>query len=273
MREPSSARQSPDARQALVFFALSLAVFLGTRLIGLERFPIYFFCDEAVQTVQAARLVNNGFRDEYGELLPTYFLNSQSRNLGIGVYVQVVPYILFGRSVFVTRATQVAVLFSAMAALGLLMRDAFRLRFWWVVVPVLSAFPGWFLHTRVAFELMVATAFYVWFLYFYLRYRAGRPRAVFLAALFAALAFYAYNAFQPVIAATGLLLLAADARYHWRQRRTLAWAVALLLLLALPYARFWRDHPHEVAGRLRNLDSYWLKRDTTARKLATVGRT
>ena len=269
---PAAARESRDARQALVFFALSLAVFLATRLIGLERFPIYFFCDEAVQTVQAARLMNNGLRDEYGELLPTYFLNSHSRNLGVGVYLQVVPYVLFGRSVFVTRATQVAVLFSAMFALGLLMRDFFRLRFWWVVVPALSAFPGWFLHTRIAFELMLATSFYVWFLYFYLRYRSGRTREVLLAALFAALTFYAYNAFQPVIAVTGLLLTVADAPYHWKKRRMLAWALAFLVLLALPYARFWRDHSREIGMRLRDLDSYWLRKDTTAQKLATFGR-
>ena len=161
----------PTPRQNLVFFALTLAVFLGTRLWGLERFPIFFFCDEAVQTVQAARLSANGFRGEKGELLPTYFRNTEFYNLSIGVYLQVLPEKLLPRSVFVARAVPVAVLFSAMLAAGLILRDFLRLRFYWVGVLALSGFPGWFLHTRIAFELMLATAAYVWFLYFYLRYR------------------------------------------------------------------------------------------------------
>src|SRR3972149_2333866 len=38
-------------------FLLALLVFLLTRLIGLDSFPVYFFTDEAIQTVQAANLV------------------------------------------------------------------------------------------------------------------------------------------------------------------------------------------------------------------------
>ena len=206
-----SGRDGPTPRQNLVFFVLALVVFLATRLIGLERFPIYFFCDEAVQTVQATRLLENGFRDEFGQLLPTYFRNTESFNLSIGVYFQVLPQMLFGHSVFVARATQVLVLLTAMAAVGLMLRDFFRLRYWWVGVLVLSALPGWFLHTRIAFELMLATSCYVWFLYFYLRYRFGATRAIFPALVFGALTFYGYNTFQPVIVVTALLLLAVDA--------------------------------------------------------------
>ena len=211
------ARDGPTPRQNLIFFGLTLAVFLATRLWGLERFPIFFFCDEAVQTVQAARLAANGMRDERGALLPTYLRNTEFYNLSVGVYLQVLPERLLPRSVFVARAVPIVVLFSAMAAVGLMLRDFLRLRFWWVGVLALSGFPGWFLHTRIAFELMLATAFYVWFLYFYLRYRSGRPRAAYAAAVFGALTFYGYNTFQPVIAVTALALLVVDASWHWQQ--------------------------------------------------------
>ena len=251
------ASDGPTPRQNRVFFGLTLAVFLVTRLCGLERFPIYFFCDEAVQTVQAARLADNGMRDDRGTFLPTYLRNTEFYNLSVGVYLQVLPARLLPRSVFVARAVPIAVLLSAMAAVGLMLRDFLRLRFWWVGALALSGFPGWFLHTRIAFELMLATAFYVWFLYFYLSYRAGRARSLYAAAAFGALTFYGYNTFQPVIAATALVLAAVDAPYHWRNRRTVARAVLLLALLALPYVRFVRTHSREVGERLRSLDSYW----------------
>ena len=127
-RARSETREGPTPRQNRVFFALTLAVFLGTRLWGLERFPIFFFCDEAVQTVQAARLTANGFRGEQGELLPTYFRNTEFYNLSIGVYLQVLPAMLLPRSVWVARAVPVAVIFTGMLAVGLILRDFLRLR-------------------------------------------------------------------------------------------------------------------------------------------------
>ncbi|MBM2844145.1 MAG: conserved rane protein of unknown function, partial [Anaerolineales bacterium] len=57
-------------------FVLSLAVFAVTRLIGIEDFPIYFFTDEAANTVLAAEFLHNGLRDASGQLFPVYFSNS-----------------------------------------------------------------------------------------------------------------------------------------------------------------------------------------------------
>ncbi len=262
----------PKARTAEVLFALSLLLFLATRLIGLERFPIYFFCDEAVQTVRASELLEGHGWTAEGEFLPTYFRNTDAYNLSIGVYAQLLPTLLAGHSVFVTRATQVLLLLPAMAAVGLLLRDFLGLRFWWIGVLLLSTAPAWFLHTRIAFELMLATAAYVGFLYFYLRYRCGRPRSVLPATICAALTFYGYNAFQPVLAMTGMLLLAVDFPYHWRQRRVLAMALPLLLLCAAPYARFVRAHPTEIRQRLEGLESYWVDpRLSVARKWQRFG--
>ena len=269
---PEPVGRGPTVRQNLAFFVLTLGVFLATRLIGLERFPIYFFCDEAVQTVQATRFMNNGFKDEAGKLFPTYFRNGGSFNLSIGVYLQVLPQKLFGHSVFVARATQVFVLLTAMAAVGLMLRDFFRLRFWWVGVLVLSAMPGWFLHTRIAFELMLATSCYVWFLYFYLEYRFGKTWAVFPALLFGALTFYGYNTFQPVIVLTALLLLFVDAPYHWRHRNVVLWTIPFLAILVLPYIRYLHEHAGEIHERLRGLNSYWTDpRLTMSQKLQAYG--
>jgi hypothetical protein len=256
-----------------VLFAAALILFLVTRFDGLDRYPIYFFCDEAVLANRAADYVANGFRDSTGHRFPTYFRNVEYVNLSVSVYAQVVPVMLFPKSIVVTRGTVVVLVATAMAALGLMLRDFFKLRFWWAGLLVLSATPGWFLHTRTAFDPVLATGLYIWFLYFYLRYRAGKVCSLFPALLFGALTFYAYNAFQPVIALTALLLLAADFPYHWRQRRVALWGIPLIALLAFPYVRFLKTNPDEMRFRLKSLDSYWVAPNlTTARKLQRFGK-
>lgn len=244
-------------------FGLSLAVFLVTRLVGLENFPIYFFTDEAIQTVLAADFVKNGFRDYFGMLFPTFFPNYSYFNLSTSVYLQVIPYVLFGQSVFVTRAVSVLVAFTGMIAVGLILRDAFKIRFWWAGVLLLSITPAWFLHTRTAFETVIAVAFYAWSLYFYLRYRQGHPRSLLAALLFGALAFYTYSAIQLPVLLTGLLLLLIDARHHWQNRRMAAWGLALSVLLVTPYLRFQSEHPDETFLHARRLDSYLFRQDLT----------
>ena len=249
-----------------VLLAAALAVYLLVRFIGLDAFPIYFFTDEAVQTVRAAELVRDDFSsgDEY---LPTYFNNGGQYNLGVSVYLQVIPYLLFGKSVWVTRGVSVLVgLIAALAAAGML-RRSFGVQHAWAGVLLLSLTPAWFLHSRTAFETVEATAFYAAFLYFYLRYRGGQPRALYAAALMAALAFYTYSPAQVVVAVSVALLAVSDARYHWQQRGVVLRALGLGLILLLPYARFYFNHPDENYRHLEILRSYWLQDIPAVEKL------
>ena len=242
-------------------FGAGLAAFGLTRLIGLENFPIYFFTDEAIQTVLAADFVRDGFRDYSGTLFPTFFPNYSYFNLSTSVYLQVLPYMLVGQSLFVTRAMSVLVTFTGMIAVGLILRDIFKIRFWWLGVLLLSITPAWFLHTRTAFETVLATTFYIWSLHFYLRYRQGKPRSLYAAIVFAALTFYTYSAIQLVVLLTGLVMLVSDLRTHWQQRRAALAGFALAILLALPYVRFQQEHPNETFLHARRLDSYWFQQE------------
>ncbi len=255
-------------------FALALAVFLGTRLVGLEKFPIFFFCDEAILNVRAAEFLHHGLRDSAGHYFPIYFDNLGQFNIGVSVYAQILPLILFGRSIFVTRLTEVLVVFSGMVAVGLILKRILRVRFWWAGVLLLSITPSWFLHTRTAFGCAMAASYYAWFLYFYLHYRYRRPRSLFPCLLFGALAFYTYSAMQLVVALSGVLLLLSDLTFHWRNRKTVAWALLFLVILVLPYACFQREHAEDTHVRLRKLNSYWVSRDLTLpQRLARYGRT
>ena len=272
---------------AFALFALALIVYLATRLIGLTDFPIYFFTDEAIHTVTAEELVQNHFRDPDQGLLPVYFKNGNYWNLSASVYLQVIPYLLFGKSAYVTRATSALLTLLAAVGIGLALRDVFKSRYWWVGPLILAIAPAWFLHSRTAFETVEFVSFYGAMLYSYLMYRYRSPNYVVPTLLLAGLAFYAYSPGQVVIAVTGLGLLLSDIRYHvqtfaplqvvrdapggrWRLacRQDSSWltylllALATLVIVALPYLRFqiyFRSHNPDTAAleHLKNLASYW----------------
>jgi len=278
--ENNSSRFSQYIRQGLnhfprslevTLFGLAIGVYLLTHLIGLTRFPIYFFSDEAIQTVAAANLVRDNLKDEEGTFLPTYFKNGTYYNLSTSVYAQVLPYILFGKSVFITRATSVLISLLAAVSISLMLRDIYQVSYWWSGVLLLSIAPAWFLHSRTAFETVLFASFYACFLYAYFLYRYRSPHYLYYSILLGALAFYSYNPGQVVIVLTGLLFLFSDARFHWQNRRFLLRGSALLLILTLPYLRFWSDHPGTTLEHLRTLDSYWLQSIPLTEKISRFG--
>jgi 4-amino-4-deoxy-L-arabinose transferase-like glycosyltransferase len=223
----------------VVLFLLSLLIYLLVRVIGLEQFPIYFFTDEAAQTILAQDFLRDHFINYAGELWPTFFENGGKYNLGLSVYTQIIPLILFGRSIFVTR--MVTVFFSFLAAIfvGLSARQFLKLKNWWVVVLVLSMTPVWFLHSRTGFETAMATSLYAIFIYFYLLYRFRSRKWLFAALICGALAFYSYAPMQVVVLFTGMLLLLLDGPYHLQKRRFFVGGGIVLVILSLPiYATF-----------------------------------
>lgn len=239
-------------------FLLGLVIYLLVRLISLCDFPIYFFTDEAIQTVLAADLVRDGFHGYDGVFLPTYFENVWLFNLSLSVYAQVLPYLLFGKTIFATRATSVMIGLTSAAAVGLTLRDAFRLKHWWAGVLVFSAVPAWFLHSRTAFETVIFVALMAWMLYFYLRYRQDQPRFLYAATAFGGLSFYSYRGGQLVLIGFATALFIVDIRYHFKHRGTLIGCSLLALTFTIPYFRFQTVHQEETYFHLRMLDTYWL---------------
>ena len=245
-----------------VLFWSSVAVYLLTRLIGIDRYPIYFFTDEAVHTVLAADFVHAGLQNSAHEFLPTYFPLGPSFNLnGVSVYLQSVPYLLFGKSEFVTRATSALVTLIAAIAVGLILRDIFKRRYWWTATLLLAIAPAWFLHSRTAFEYIEVASYYAGFLYCYLRYRYLSPRSLYGAIIFAALAFYTHGLGQVLMGVITVLLAVSDWRYHWQQRATIQRGLVLGLVLLVPYVRYSLAHPGTTIDQLRQRGSYWVQDD------------
>lgn len=252
---------------AMTLFLLGGLVYLASHFIGLTEFPIYFFTDEAIQTNLASDLVRDNFQGRSGDFLPTYFENGNQFNLSFSVYIQLLPYLLFGKSVFVTRATSVLITLLGALALSLALKEGFKNAYWWSGVLFLSITPAWFLHSRTAFETAEATALFAVFLYLYLLYRYREPKYLYPALVAGALTFYAYSPAQLVIVLTGLLLLISDWRYHWDNRTVGLRGIGLLVLLALPYLRFLIQHPDENLNHLRILHSYWIEPIPLSEKL------
>lgn len=262
---------APAGRLAGWLLWVSLGIYLVTRLVGLPAFPIYFFTDEAVQTVLAADLLRDNWSVS-GELLPAFFQNGSQYNLGASVYLQVLPYFFFGKSIWVTRGTAVLATLLAAVSVGLVLKNRFKTANPWLGVLFLSITPAWFLHSRTAFETSLAVTFFAVFLYFYLNYRAGSPHHLYGAVAAAAAAFYSYSPARVVVLAVGLLLFFSDIRYHWKQRVTVLRAAGLALILALPFARFLYNHPTASAWQMRLLGSVWVTDVSLLEKLrATLG--
>ncbi len=267
----------PLERREWLLLALLMAFYLTTRFWRIEHFPIYFFCDEAIQPVLGRDLIVHHFRDAYGTLLPSYFLNLRNWNLSLSVYLQALAATLFGMSITVTRGTSIVVGALAPLATALTLRRILGVRLWWTAPLVMAVLPAWFLHSRMAFETVMATAFFACFLLAYLLYRMESPRWLPLVFLAGGATFYAYTNGQGLMAFMGAALLAADWRYHVRvareHRRLVAGTLVLAALLVAPYLRFRLiDHPDAVGQQIRDLGSYWVEDIPLEQKLKAYGQ-
>ncbi len=240
------------------FFVAGMFIYVLTRFIKIDQFPIYFFCDEAIQTMSAFDLIRNGFRDPAGNFLPAYFQNGGQFNLGLSVYWQIIPA-LMQRSVAITRGFAALVTLAFPISLGFALKDIFKSKYWWLAPLVVSAIPAWFLHSRTAFETSLGASMYALFIYFYLKYRLQNRKFLYASLLFGALAFYAYTPMQMVMLVSGLLLLIIDIRYHWQDKATLIRGLLLLGLLAAPDLWFRQTHQLAIQQHLNLLHSYILE--------------
>ena len=236
----------------------SIAVYTLVISIGIERFPIYFFTDEAIHMNFISDFIRDGYRNYNNEFLPTFFIAGGWVN-GISVYVQWLPYLLFGKSIAVTRLVSAFITLISATALGLLLKQVFKIKYYWAGILLLLTTPAWFLHARTAFEYAEVASFYMLFLYFYNRYRDGHLQFLYLAIVSGALTFYTHGLGQILMAITGLALLITDFKYHIHpdRRKTILWSFVLGVVLLLPFVRYYLAHPNESLEQVQKRNSYW----------------
>ena len=258
MLEPgNSAISNKTKKLATILFVFGLALYLLTRFIALDKFPIFFFSDEAIQTMTARDLVSRGLRDVDGSLFPVYFENGGQYNLSLSVWLQVLITWL-PNSVWLTRG--LPALLSLLLPLfgGLTLRDHLKARFWWLMPYLVSLIPAWFLHSRTAFETALGASLYSLFLFLYANYRLKDRRWLIPALAAGALAFYSYSPLQLVVVLSGAAFLLADWHYHFAETKSWRRGLAALLLLAAPYLFFRLTHAEAFGQHLRIVHSYWV---------------
>ncbi len=244
----------------MVLFGAAIIVYLFTRLWALDQFPIYFFGDEAAQTLYAEKLVQNGFRDANGLKIPIYVEAAGLRWTPLfSMYIQAASLLMFGKSLIVTRATSAIVSLLAALAVALILKQVFKVRNWWAGVLLVAITPAWFLHSRTAFETVMTTAFYGCFLLCYLLYRFKSPGYLYAAVVFGAITFYTYSNAQVIMAVTALFLFFSDIRYHLRHWKTILIGLLVVAVLALPLINFRLKRPAAVTEHLRMVNSYWMQ--------------
>ncbi len=261
-------------RLAWVLFALALGVYLLTRLYALDRFPIYFFADEAVHSVLAEDLIERDFKDVLGRTFPLYFEAAGNRWTPLlSVYVHAVSVALVGKSIVANRATSALVSLLAAIAIALILKKVFKTRHWWMGPLLLALSPSWFLHSRTGFETVMMSSFFAVFLLCYLLYRTRNPRYLFAAVMFGAATFYTYSNGQIIMAAAAALLLLSDLPYHVKQWRTVLLALLLVAVLAVPLLRFRATQPESMTTHLRAINSYWFEAKPLSAKLGQFVKT
>lgn len=264
-RQPWLARsvqvlQSLAARLSVwEWLALSSAIglYLFTRLYALDAFPIFFFADEASIALIGERIFQNGFRDAFGTWFPIYFEGAGQRWTPVlTAYFQGLTLTLFGKSIFVTRATSALFSLLGVLAIAIILRSIFKVRYWWLSIFALAVMPAWLIHSRTAFEAVTMAAFFACALLCYLLYLERSPRYLYPALVFGAATFYTYSNAQVIVLATAALLALSDGRYHWQQRRTVLRGLVLLFVLALPLITFQLNRPGAFGAHLRQVGSF-----------------
>lgn len=253
----------------VVLICAALLVYLLSRFIALDLFPIYFFSDEAVQTVRANELMKGDMFGEGDEFMPTYLINGGQYNLGTSVYLQMIPSLIFCDSIWATRG--ICVLFSLLAVLGvgLAAKNVFKSPQPYLYILLLSVIPAWFIHSRTAFETALAASFYSAFLYCYMMYREGKIGYLYAAGVLGALTFYSYSPAQMVMAVTAAAFFLSDFKYHWQHRKSVLIMLGICAVMALPYVRYLVNHPGENTRHLLILNSYLIKSTPVWEKIAT----
>lgn len=251
-----------------VLVILSLFLYTFSRFAGLNRFPAFFFSDEAMQTIFAEKLIDNNFIAANNKNIPVYVTVEGDRwSPMASIYIQAGSVLLFGKSVLQTRATSIFIGFLGVISIGLILKYIFNQKYWWVAILFLTLLPAWFLHSRTAFETVMATAFFAIFLLFYLLYRYRDPNFIFGAVIFGALSFYSYSNSQALMGVMAIGLAISDFSYHRKNRRILLWTLPLVVLAAIPFIIFQLKVPDGLATHLRAINSYWFQSLSISQKL------
>ncbi|MHB8856305.1 MAG: hypothetical protein ACYC6K_06775 [Bellilinea sp.] len=243
-------------RSGRLYAGIGLLLAAAVLLIGLTRFPAQVTPDEVYPSLRAVELIRNGFEGEDGALLPAFLRGGTPYELGTGVYLQVLPQLFRPNTLTWIRACNVLLGLLAGLLMAAWLRFGLRLRYSWVLLPLLAGTPAWFYFSRTGLDIMLAASLLLAALSCYGFYRSGRLGFIYGAVTLAMLAFYAEPAARLAVPTTVLLLTLLDWQYHRSHWRLMRRAQILTAALCLPLIIFLLRHPDGMLQELAASGSY-----------------
>jgi len=267
------ARGRPRTVPAFVTLEVALAtgaavLYMLTRLWAIDSFPVFFYSDEVNYVLFGEQIYERGLVGEDGSWPAIYVLWDTNRwGPAVGVYLYGLTALVFGKHIWVARATGALITLGGVLAVACILKDHFRSRFWWASILLAASIPAWFLYSRTVFDFVAAASLYAVFLLAYLRYRFHSSTSLGLAAVAGAATFYSNSNMMLVMGALAACLLVSDFRYHVLHRRIWLRTLPILALLAIPLVEFRILHPEAIRANLSSLASYWVEDLPLAAKL------
>jgi len=242
----------------------STIVYLVVRLVGVEDFPIYFFCDEAYIGNQIEALLKNNFHDSSGRLLPLYYEKAPGRWVPqISLYLYL-PFVLIGGTTITSlRWATAFISLIGVFALYRFSRDHLRLKQSWIVIPVIGLLPVWMLHSRTAFETTLIIPFLALFLLCIARWFAKYRDALFGLPISAALLFYSHFSGSVALVATSAVIVLCHPKRILSQWRWVLVSGIVFALLMIPFLHFSGQSPGAMRQQLTLIQSVWYQGDAT----------
>jgi hypothetical protein len=274
----------------LLGLSFSLLVAAAVLLYRLTDFPLYFFCDEAVQSAEVRSLLDSG-KDRAGAAWPLFIRGHGSYQLSLSVYWLMPFQAVLGASERVVRLSHLVASLIGVTAAAFFLRRAFAATLLWTLVPlVFYGASFWYLHSRTAFEVVIsASAWLVCISVFPLLWSVGSdkpPRASgydrrdglawagFVVAF--AMCFYSYTPAHGWALLTLLVLLVAWLPVTWRHWQRTLLLVGLVVLVISPFLIAAIVRPEVAFGRLRDLVPAnealvtWPRVEASLRRLVTI---
>lgn len=229
--------------------AAAIAIYLFT--FQIVNFPPYFFCDEAISGLDANSLITTG-ADIHGARWPIFFEGFGDYALSLTVYLQIPFNIIFGMNEFSVRLrTAIISLLGITFFSAILWRNGLR-TVAWLPFLLFSVSPVWFLHSRTGFEYVVASVFYLSFMFAYLLALHKEDGAWLIAGSIAAsLCFYSYTPARGWVIVAAALLAVVNIRFHLKHMRASVGALCLGLALLSPFIYAFFVHPEIVTKRFQ----------------------
>ena len=227
--------------------AAILLVAAAIRVPLLGEVPAGLFCDEAANGYNAFSLLETG-RDEHGTPLPLFI-----PSFGVGlknpayVYAAMIPVALFGLDEASLRLT--SAFYGVVAVFGLyLLGRALYNPVVGLLAALLLALSPWHIHfSRIAFNLIALPTFFILGLACLIRaLERGSRRSFVGAAILLGITPYCYSVANVFVPLMLVGVVALYSRELWSQRRKVAPALFVLLLMLVPLLDFKLFDPRDV---------------------------